>query len=189
MRNSVLTTDGRTDGDTSAHVELRFAAKNYSSSIVWRLLFSSLSNDWSFLNRSASISVGILVRLFLDFTELERLEFEEPFEINIEFALRRIMIGYVLYLDLQSRIPRTLISEEANESASRRRHQSLHGEKLFRHPATGMRRTKSSLSLVSITQRRVRSSGGAHWRGRECERWRNVWSSAKTKANILFHDQ
>ena len=32
-RNSVLTTDGQTDrqtdGDTSAHVELRFAAKNY----------------------------------------------------------------------------------------------------------------------------------------------------------------
>ena len=55
-----------------------------SSSIVLRLLFSSLSNDSSFLNRSTSISVGILIKLFLDFRELERLEFEEPVEINIE---------------------------------------------------------------------------------------------------------
>ena len=29
MRNSGLTIDGLTDGDTSAHVELRFAAKNF----------------------------------------------------------------------------------------------------------------------------------------------------------------
>ena len=160
-----------------------------SSSIVLRLLFSSLSNDWSFLNRSASISVGILLKLFLDFRELERLEFEEPVEINIEeLEFWRIIIENGLYLDLQTQIRQRLISEEANV---RRIHQSLHGGKLFRHLATGMRRTKSFLSLVSITQRKrsAEKTHWDHWRERECERRRNVWSSAKSKTNIVFHDQ
>ena len=69
------------------------------------------------------------------------------------------MIENGLFLDLQTQIRQRLISEEANV---RRIHQSLDVGKLFRHLATGMRRTKSFLSLVSITQRKRRSAEKAH---------------------------
>ena len=103
--------------------------------------------------------VELLLKLFLDFMELERLEVEDPVRKKVK---QNGSIAWLRLVYLYIQIHRRLISEEANESALRLRHQSPDGGKLCRHPATGMRRTKSFLSLVSITQRWVRSGEKVH---------------------------